>query len=531
MSRELPTEILHGIVFNLDGPLAPYASVSRSFQDLIEQATFAEIKTSSANDEVKLFESVFSSLRRRRLLRTLHFKVELPDISEKHFKKFQSRREAAGNNLVYTNAVHALFRRLAPWVEVPDVETPCFPLNITSVSPKDEKSPHSSDNHNRPAWEVRNDYKYIEFNQAFELPPVACVNVFSPEGRRLDPSTLAAISRALPNLKLLDWWFYTAPSRLHALWLGLRESMASAVLDLAKLTALEDLHLYFEDSDPASHDWEPMSVVDSAGNDRLSVSLSHLSKLPRLRNLKIDGLHTLSPALFDLHDEKNSWQSLEYLELQVSAIAPDGRWYFTGDRNLAEQDEQEDYERDPDAPEAALDSEDSDASDFLPEFKWAKLDGQVSGFNFRRHPDPDVFDPFVMAMASAAVRMPALKQCMCDFTQARAATITPGQARPGFCATASNLERGSWTIILEREDSDADDNWNPPEEMVQKLEASNICISVSRGQSIIFSSSSRSSPFISEHNAFSQYHWTHRQVDFVIFVSIHRIRTLDIIQH
>lgn len=433
MGRELPTEILHGIVFSLDGPLAPYASISRSFQDLTEQATFAEIRTSSANDEVKLFESAFSSLRRRRLLRTLHFRVELPDISEKRFKKFQSRREAAENNRVYTDAVHALFRRLAPWAEAPDVETSCFRLNITSASPKDGKSPHSSENHDRPAWEVRDHYKYIEFDRAPELPPVACVDAFCPEGRRLDPSTLAAISRALPNLKLLDWWFYTAPRRLHALWLGLRESMASAVLDLTKLTALEDLYIYSEDSDPANHNWEPMSVVDSAGNNRLSISLSHLSKLPRLRNLKIVGLHTLSPAVFDLHDEKNAWQSLEHLELQVSAIAPDGRWYFTGDRNLAEQDEQEDYESDPDAPEAALDSEDSDTSDFLPEFKWAKLDGQVPNFNFRRHPDPEVFDPFVMAMASAAVRMPALKQCMCDFTQARA----------GFCAAASSLERGS----------------------------------------------------------------------------------------
>lgn len=484
MGRELPTEILHGIVFNLDGPLAPYASVSRSFQDLIEQTTFAEINTSSANDEVKLFESAFSRLRRRRLLRTLHFKVERPDISEKRFKKFQDKREAAENNRVYTDAVHALFRRLASWAEVSGMETPCFRLNITSASPKDGKSPHSSGNHDRPAWEFRNDYKYIEFNQVPELPPVACVDVFSPEGRRLDPSTLAAISRALPNLKILDWWFYAAPRRLHTLWLGLRESMASAVLDLAQLTALEDLHLYYEDSDPANHDWEPRSVVDSAGNDRLSVSLSHLCRLPRLRNLKIDGLHTLSPAVFDLHEEKNAWQSLEYLELQVSAIAPDGHWYFTGDRNLAEQDEQQDYESNSDAPEAALDSEDSDASDVLPEFKWAKLDGQVPDFDFRRHPNPEVFDPFVMAMASAAVRMPALKQCMCDFTQARTATImyyAPGQARPGFCAAASSLECGSWTIILEKEDQEDEDNWNPPEEMVQKLEALNICISVSRG--------------------------------------------------
>lgn len=75
----------------------------------------------------------------------------------------------------------------------------------------------------------------------------------------------------------------------------------------------------------------------------------------------------------------------------------------------------------------ALDSQDSETRDFIPEFRWVKLDGQAPCFNFRRLPDPVVFDPFMTAMASAVIRMPALKQCMCDFTQARAATIITTQ--------------------------------------------------------------------------------------------------------
>lgn len=87
-------------------------------------------------------------------------------------------------------------------------------------------------------------------------------------------------------------------------------------------------------------------------------------------------------------------------------------------------------------------------------------------------------------MASAVIEMPALKQCMCDFTQARATTIlyhAAGQARPGFCAAGLKPERGSWTNILKRKDSDDHDNWNQPQEMVQKLDASDMCISVSPG--------------------------------------------------
>jgi hypothetical protein len=60
------------------------------------------------------------------------------------------------------------------------------------------------------------------------------------------------------------------------------------------------------------------------------------------------------------------------------------RWYFRGDRNIAEQGDQEDYESDPNASDAALDLEDSDASDFLPEFRWARLEGEMPWFTFRR---------------------------------------------------------------------------------------------------------------------------------------------------
>ncbi|KAL1884056.1 hypothetical protein Daus18300_000165 [Diaporthe australafricana] len=486
MGRALPVEILQEIISNLDEPLAPYANVSPSFQRLIAPVTFAEVETSSAHDQVKLFESAFADGRRRCLLRTLHFNVELPDISEKRYRKFQNKREAAENARVFTDAVHALLCRLAPWANVSDdVETaPSFRLNLTSASPKDGTCPRLPDRHDRPAWEARNDFKYIKFDRAPELPPVACVNMLYPDGRRLDPRVLGAIARALPRIKTLDWWFYTAPRRLHPLWLGLRESMSSAVLDLAALSTLENVHLYSEDSDPMNQDWEPTSILDSAGNDRLSVALNHLSRLPRLRKLKIDGLHTLSPAVFDLKYE-NAWPSLEYLELEVSAIAPDGYWYFTGNRNLADRDEQQRYESGSDASEAALDSEDSGASDFLPELKWARLDGQVPWFSFRRHPDPDVFDPFVIAMASAVVRMPVLKRFECDFPQARAASIMyygPGQEkRPSFVPPPTTSACGSWVIFLEQERPGDDKNWNPPPEMAQTLEEANHCISVRRG--------------------------------------------------
>lgn len=446
------------------------------------------------------FEAAFArhDRRRRQLLQTLTFSICLPDISDKRLSKFQSKHEGEENNRALTDALWWLFRRLHGWGRDATPETGSdrvsFGLRIETASlPEADSRLESCTTH---VCEIRNDFSYIEFidDGVQDLPPATCVDTLALcGGRRLHPRTAAIIASALPRLKTVDWWFYAATRRLHDLWTGLRDATASAVVELAALEDLEDLHLYYEDSDPMNQDWEPStSLLDSApGSDGLSVALSRLSKLPRLRKLKLDGLHTLSPAIFDVESCEETtpcWPSLENLDLEISGIAPNGRWYFTGDRDSAEQDDdeeeaEEDYGSD-------QDPEDSDTSDHVLESKWARQDGQAPYFIFRRHPDPETFDPFITALARAVVEtMPVLKQLRCDFIQTRAASITyyaPGQTSgsgSGSKEPVSNgLACGRWDVRLESEESEGDGgNWNPPLEMVRILEAANHRISVTWG--------------------------------------------------
>lgn len=484
--EKLPTEVLQHILSHLGTPLAPYASVSRSFQMLIEPITFAKIETSSASDDVERFESAFASLYRRRFLRRLKFKVLLPDISDKRMNKLQSTDEATKNDRVYTDAVHAFFRRMSSWDEYNDDHdgfTPSFHLVIASASPKDGTKPVIPSNHDYPAWEVRNNYKYIDFKDLDHLPPIKWVTSFTTDGRRLRPNTLGTIVAALPNLKSLEWWFYTAPRRMATLWADLRDSMASLISQLARLPLLEDVEIYSEDDDPWNHDWEPMNVTSAAGTDQLSIAVSQLSQLPRLRRLGLGGLHTLLPAAFEANTT-NPWPSVEDFTIEVCTIAPDGQWYFTGDRETAERptDEPAD-ESDSDASEAALDSEDSDASDFLPEFAWRRLNGEIPYLDYRRHPDPDVFNPLIIAIARAVVSMPLLKFFACEFSGSRAASIRCLRPPPKGTIddSLSSTPEALWTILMEKEIEDGgDSNWTPPSEMVKILEAANHLLIVQR---------------------------------------------------
>lgn len=82
----------------------------------------------------------------------------------KRYNKLQSKREAAQNNELYTTVVHAFFHRLNSWQSSGN-NSPLAPIHlvITSESAKDGAGPVIPSDHDRPAWEVRNNYKYINF--------------------------------------------------------------------------------------------------------------------------------------------------------------------------------------------------------------------------------------------------------------------------------------------------------------------------------------------------------------------------------
>ncbi|XXH00192.1 dihydroxyacetone kinase Dak1 [Hypoxylon texense] len=125
------------------------------------------------------------------------------------------------------------------------------------------------------------------------------------------------------------------------------------------------------------------------------MAVNRISKLPKLKVLFLAGDNILSPAVFDIDGEnENAWRYLKYLYLGVSKMTPSGGWYFTGDRGSAVM------------------------RGFLLDVRWENLDGDLPWFDFRFHPDPITFNPFLIAMARAIVRMPALKRFTCMFHEA-----------------------------------------------------------------------------------------------------------------
>ncbi|KAK7972555.1 hypothetical protein PG988_006689 [Apiospora saccharicola] len=104
------------------------------------------------------------------------------------------------------------------------------------------------------------------------------------------------------------------------------------------------------------------------------------------------------------HEEENEWPSLQHLSITTDFVAPSGRSYYAGEGDvvLGEPDE-------PDEPDG-LGATFSyvDQADIEPTRDPPVSSGSLSYGRL----DPATFNPLVIDMAAAVIRMPRLKSCI-----------------------------------------------------------------------------------------------------------------------
>lgn len=86
------------------------------------------------------------------------------------------------------------------------------------------------------------------------------------------------------------------------------------------------------------------------------------------------------------------------------------------------------YGHDNPAAGAPFDSDDSDTSDYQPDYEWARQAGDFPGTWYRRTPDPAAFEPLARSFATAAISslsMPALRRMKVDFGDQSSTTRAP----------------------------------------------------------------------------------------------------------
>ncbi|KAI2470870.1 hypothetical protein F4781DRAFT_161032 [Annulohypoxylon bovei var. microspora] len=302
---------------------------------------------------------------------------------------------------------------------------------------------------------VRGCHKHVGFHGFQVLPSLPFVTYIRVEHIDILPSTMAMIYKALPRMEYLYWEIANVPRSLDHLRVSLRESLASTLLE-TNFEHLKVLEIMLYDENPLNDNWKPENHVGAYGNDRLSLAVNRILKLPNLTMLNLagfGGFFILSPAIFAQDEEcGNISESLRCLILQVSKVTPDGRWYFTGDRAWGTAEDEWDL-------------------------------GEHN--EFRNCPDPTTFDPFLIAIARGIARMPALRDFWCSFYgMVHIMCNVPKRDEPinsPYAPAEWNIEFEESTFYTDQGFSPQPWTWKTPSEFKKAVRAAGHDLTIRRG--------------------------------------------------
>ncbi|KXH34391.1 hypothetical protein CSIM01_00302 [Colletotrichum simmondsii] len=404
------------------------------------------VQVPSTTEGLARFNQAFLDPQERAYVQHIDFHIVLQTISYKRIKKLQSSKEAAENDAIFTRAIVTFLGRLAKWER--RRYGPGITLKITVESPTDrrveemEEDGELRNTHNHltaPIWQVRDHFRYLRFDHSLlppsdsvlaKLPQVPCVSEFEfdggPGGRNFHPDAVSAISSTLVSARKMEWGFRLPARRLTRARKQIRTSLGNALLNTS-IPSLMEFRIKIDDKDPMDETYIVESLMgEDEEEDTLSLGVRRLCQLPNLRRLHLETLWILSPAAFGSLESQPDIHcpSLEYLYVDCSITTPDGKYLLTGDQSKALADDGG-YGLEHDEKIAAFDSDDSDISDFQPDFEWSRQAGEFPGRWFRYTPEPGKFVALATSFVGAIDRMPSLRRMDIHFGGTSTTTRAP----------------------------------------------------------------------------------------------------------
>ena len=248
---------------------------------------------------------------------------------------------------------------------------------------------------------------------------------------------------------------------------------------------MRELNIEWSDAEVFNHSFQSKSLLNpQTGADDLSIALRKVAQLPRIKALRLTGSFILSKEFFNIitsESEQSEWPSLEILNLQLSSMTPSGGWYYTGDPNSTDPNDERSY--DSEDEEEVIDSANSDVEDYPAVWEWVKLNGERPNHFWRNRPDPEVYNPFLLEMILSVSRMPSLRNLTLQIGSMGTSQVTDFEYRIAG-SKSSNLRHISlesdmevfewprWDLLLTQVKSSYDGeatDWDIPQELKQAI--------------------------------------------------------------
>ncbi|KAE8140676.1 hypothetical protein BDV38DRAFT_268850 [Aspergillus pseudotamarii] len=363
----------------------------------------ADIKKYSS--DLDMLRQVFSTPRRRKLLRKLEYEIDLPTYSKNRILCLERRREIKANNEAFNQGVIDLFDEMSSW------QTQGMDLTLTASSPMDRhrRSSELGCGLSDKRWSFEDNYLTLDTEVSLPQLPFVEGLMIANARRSLHPSAIGKIISSLPSLERLTMELNAPKAKRVEMQDEHRSSLANA-LESPSLSNLRTLNIYIEQDIPYNQSFKNRPTDPQyPDGDVLNTALRKLAEDTHLTTLNLTGWWLVSPALFNTD---KTFPYLQKVQIQGALITYDGRWYYNG--NPADVEPSYDSSRDDDDDEDSSDSDsnssfNSEFQDSIPEYREALLNGENPHYMWRTQPDLQMFDPLMKTMATAILRMPRLR--------------------------------------------------------------------------------------------------------------------------
>ncbi|VUC30809.1 unnamed protein product [Clonostachys rosea] len=422
LPQEIYDEIVSILAAEVTVELASYATISRRWQMAVEKQTCRFFILSS--DQVDEFNSFFATRHRRRFIRTLYYKVRLPDYDWQQLRRrYETEHDRRANDQAFTAAIKHLFQSLSSWDPAVDLS---LNLKLTELmSPSDNEPPEgieldpvASSAISDSFWDSdlgdqRHLYSYIQLLESDKLPEVPVVEslLVTQFRRKIAHCVPLQITAKLPNLREATLLVDDTEDRYPLLRAENREAMTGWLPKaIPNATELRDLTIdlnRLEDSFAAR--------LTNGMPDHLCSSIREATAhLPNLKALSVSG--TIDKSLFWPGPSRSLaapfWQNLQALEVDFYASMTSNGWYFKGLRTRPEV-----LDGTPEMIAASIamppgyaddgaqrpeDEEELDFDRFL-EYAVPEPDDTLT-------PDDNLIEPLLQAFGKACVQMPNLRK-------------------------------------------------------------------------------------------------------------------------
>lgn len=179
---------------------APYATVSREWQEEYERFSFRELWVTP--QRLESFTRIVASPRRRGIVQTICFHVPLETYERHQDGEQETSPERRRSTDILNTALGSFFQAMTLW-EKSDTSPLGLDLHLLIDSPSD--SSELLGNNGTPLVTGRGLTSYVKLDlDTLSLPEIDAFSGFRCSGRHLQPTSLLAIISKLQALEYLD---------------------------------------------------------------------------------------------------------------------------------------------------------------------------------------------------------------------------------------------------------------------------------------------------------------------------------------